>query len=662
MSTSFAIPSPSSSSVQTAVQAPTILSAGIVAHNEEANLERAVRSLLDQDLPGGAGWNAVWVVASGCTDRSVEVAQRLTEEDSRVRLIVEPERMGKAHALQHVFRRAEGNALVLLNSDAYAEPGSVAELLRVVGAQPPPYAVMGRPVVPEDASSPWAGPLRTMWDLHHEFHCELQQLGGGSHLSDELLLMSLPTLPPIPDGIINDGSYFGVWLAQHGGRRLYAPEARVRIEVPVRVLDHLHQRRRIQYGNDQVTAVLGAAPSTLARYALHQPKRAITLIRRSTRGRPAGARRFVVLSAAELAAKALSTWDHVPPRKDHVRWRRIRTSGTPARAREASRPGWSAPAGSASPGGIDGRVEAVLDVAAEFGTGVSLPELLQLLPNDGPRTISEMRNWLTVRPHLARTVGDVVCAPAAVRTPEVDRLERGRHHLLVADELFAGPLRGVLPWVRCACVTGSTAYGKPGPGDDLDLFVVTREGSLWWFLAYTYLAARVASGRRAAGSAPVPCLNLVIDDREAPREFSQRRGFLFAREALSARPVRGEEYYRGLLSMAPWMAGEIPRLYAEKNSNAPPPPPAPVSLAVRFLNAAVFPWLAAYLQLVGLRRDARYRAREMSDQRFRTETGWRRLAFASRRFERLRGRYGAPESGPAPRPGRSALGGGVRFR
>jgi len=651
MSAILATQSLPTSPARNASVSPTILSAGIVAYNEERNLERAVRSLLDQDLPTGVWWNTLWIVASGCTDGSVEIAQRLTEEDPRVRLVVEPERLGKAHALREVFRRAQGNALVLLNSDACAEPGSVAELVGVASAHPPPFAVMGRPVVPEDAPSPWAGSLRSMWDLHHEFHCELQELGGGSHLSDELLLVSLPTLPPLPDGIINDGSYFGVWLAQHGGRRLYAPNARVRIEIPVRMQDHLHQRRRIQYGNDQVTAVLGASPSTLARYAVEQPRRALELIGRSVLTQPKGVRRFAALCAAELVARALSAWDRLPPRRDHVRWRRIGTAGTSRRAHETPSVGPRTPSLHPAPESLDRRVAAVIEVAAEFGTGVSLPELLQLLPDDGPGTISEVRDWLAARPHLARLLGDAVFAPESVRTPETVRLERGRHYLRSADELLAGPLRGVLPWVRCACVTGSTAYGEPGPSDDLDLFVVTRQGSLWWFLAYTYLAARLAARRPSTRAGPMPCFNFVVDDREAVQEFSNGHGFLFAREALAARPVRGEEFYRGLLSSAPWMAEEIPRLYAERTANASTPQPSPASMIVRFLNAALFPWLATYLQLVGLRRDAHYRERKMSDHRFRTVTRWRRLTFASRRFERLRDRYrGLDADAPAARP------------
>jgi glycosyltransferase involved in cell wall biosynthesis len=640
MSTSFAIPSPSRSSVQTAVRAPTILSAGIVAHNEERNLERAVRSLLDQALPNGVWWNTLWIVASGCSDRTVEVAERLTEEDPRVRLVVEPQRWGKAHALREIFRRAQGTALVLLNADASAEPGSVADLVRVASHHPPPFAVMGRPVVPPDAPGRWAGMLRSMWDLHHEFHLELQDLGGGAHLSDELLLVSLPSHPPLPDGIVNDGSYYGVWLAQHGGQRLYAPQARVQIEIPTRMRDHLRQRRRIQYGNDQVSEVLGAAPSTLARYALHEPRRAFYLLRASVISRPDGLWRFAHLVAAELVAKALSAWDRIPPRKDHVRWRRI--GGT--RASVPSVPAGKRPqpaAGSTVAGPLEPRVTALLETARQFGTGLRLGTLIELLPRHAPATIEEMRGWFDARPSMGRIEGDWVFSAASRSASAEERQARGIAYRRLAREVVDRRLGRALPLVRCLGITGSTAYGEPERGDDVDFLVVTRSGATWLFLAYTYFVLRF--GQRAVHE-PDLCFNFVLDEFEAPREFARGRGFLFAREALTAGILWGEEYYRHLLASAPWMVEELPRLFDRRVAALEPRPPRRLAMPLRCLNALVFPMLATYLQLLGLRRNQRLRREGRNEAVFRTEVSLRRLAFVSRRFDRLRRECQTPRS------------------
>src|SRR5208282_2030909 len=489
----------------------------------------------------------------------------------------------------------------------------------------------------------WAPTFRWMWQLHHEFHTQLLSGGAGGHLSDELLLVSLPSVSPIPDGIINDGSYLAVWLAQHSGGRWYAADARVSIEVPETVRDHLHQRRRIHVGNAQVTSVLRESPATLPRQFIERPVETARLLRNMV-AREGGVVHFGRLATWELTSYALAAWDRLPPRRDHVRWRRILSPESTGPTGHLPGPTFGTPARANAPAPLEHRIITVVGAASQFGTGVRLPELLRLLPNDAPATVPEVRDWLETRPHLARVEGELAFAPETVPTAEQERLERGRHYLDAAKALLAGPLRGTTSMSHCICVTGSAAYGMPRRGDDLDLFVVTRTGGLWWFLAYSYLCVRVARWRHAGTPEATPCFNFVLEDRAALREFSRSQGFLFAREALTAQPVHGEEYYRGLLSKGAWMREEIPRLYTEKNQG----PVESGSLSrsapvlVRLLSLAVFPWLAAYLQLAGLRRDRGFRRASMSDHQFRTETRWRRLAFASRKFERLRESYRAP--------------------
>lgn len=608
-----------------------ILAGGVVAYNEERNIESAVRSLLEQDLPDGVRWSSVVVVASGCTDRTLEVAERLARKDSRVDVVSEPERRGKSHALRTVFSRVQGDAVVLLNSDARAERGAIRNLIQAAEGRAAPYAVMGRPVVLSEASAPWTRAVSTMWDLHHHFHEALQRRGGGAHLSDELLLVSLDPVPPMPEGVINDGSYLGVWLAQHLGGRLYAPDARVAIEVPQTVRDHLLQRRRIHVGNAQVASLLGLAPSTFSRLLVREPKEALRLVRRTTRSRPHGAAGFVALSIAELASQALAIWDRVPPARDHVRWRRIQPSpeGSSFDARSSS--------------GVTLRVEArlrsILVVARQFRTGVPVQDLPALLPEGSPSTPEGLIDWLEGRPDLARIKDGRAFAPDGLATSLLDREARGGKYLAAARDLLDRDLGPLRPWLRTFGLTGSAAYGDPDPGDDVDLFVVTRAGTLWWFLALCYLRVRFGYLRRRSPEQPIPCFNYVVDDRRAPAEFANGRGFLFAREALTARILLGDPYYLSLLAQAPWMAEEIPRLYSARRAEVPVEPPPRVPWPIRLGNALLFPVLASYLQMAGLLRNARARTRHSGDVAFRTETTFHRVAFSSRRFDDLRASY-----------------------
>ena len=404
------------------------------------------------------------------------------------------------------------------------------------------------------------------------------------------------------------------------------------IEVPHRVRDHLRQRRRIKVGNEQVTSVLGAAPSTLIAYALRSPARALALVRQSVLSERNGLFRLAWLGASETAAKALAVWDRVPPRKDHVRWQRIEG----ATALAPTRPPLDTSESGARNGaeiGLELRVAALIESAGCFGTGLSLEDLVTLLPRDGPATPEAMRRWLATRPSIGRIEGDRIFSPQVPPISVEARRARGLDYRSLARAVIHRRLGKALPLLRCLGITGSTAYGEPQAGDDVDFLVVTRTGATWLFLGYTYLVLRF--GRKMAGE-PDLCFNFVLDDIEAPREFARGRGFLYAREALTTGILWGEEYYRHLLGSAPWMAEELPRLFDERADVEGPLPPRGLPVLLRWVNACLFPLLATYLRLVGLRRNHRLGRRGSDEAIFRTEIGPRRLAFLSRRFEALR--------------------------
>jgi len=622
--------------------APSVIAGGVVAHNDEGGIERSVRSLLAQELPLGARWGRIWIVASGCTDRTVEIARTLAAEDPRLGLLIEPERRGKAAALREVLRRADGEALVLLNSDAVAAPGSVAALLSKSKGKRRPFAVMARPVVPSPVDSGWNGTVRWMWQLHHELHREMLEDGRGAHLSDELLLVSLPAFPWVEDGIINDGSYCAVWLQTHEGGCWYAPDARVWIDVPSSPSEHLRQRRRIHVGNAQVNARLGRFPTTALRYLFGHPSRAIAALRRA--GSEAGSlRHFARVALWELASHALGVWDRLPPRADHVRWSRIGPNN-PAAPPSTTPP----PSPTITEGVLDQRVRVLLSVAGQFGTGVSLSTLSSLLPEGAAGPPESLGEFLARRPDLARVARGIAYPPGLSPTEDRTRATRGTQYRKSAEGLIHGPIAWLLPYIRCIGVTGSAAYGEPDEGDDLDFFVVARAGALAWVLASTYASLRLHALRQGRSVWPPPCFNYVIDERRVHSEFDRGRGLLFAREALTAQMIEGDPYYRGLLQKASWMGAELPTLYAARTVDAGNTRLRPVPIGIRFLSALAFLPLAAYLQLAGMRRNHESRRAGHPSAQFRTATESSRIAFLSRRFEELRDRYQAP-----PEPSRT---------
>jgi hypothetical protein len=300
------------------------------------------------------------------------------------------------------------------------------------------------------------------------------------------------------------------------------------------------------------------------------------------------------------------------------------------------------------------RLASILEVARLHRTGIPVDDLAELLPANAPSNGDHISRWLAEHPHVGEVVGARAVRPGAVPISEVldERRARGLRYRMRAETLVRETFGPVAPLLRCVGVTGSAAYLEPEAGDDLDLLIITRAGSLWIFLAYAYLALRL--GRRPAPADSVdPCMNYVMDDAEARREFARPQGFLFAREALTTRPLAGADYLRGLVGVSGWLGKEVPRLYARWTAEGPgsDPSPRPAPHALRLLNAFLFVPLAAYLQAVGLVRNHRLQRGGKRGSQFRTVTEFARLTFESRRFDALGAIYAGGSSTPDPEPG-----------
>ena len=269
--------------------------------------------------------------------------------------------------------------------------------------------------------------------------------------------------------------------------------------------------------------------------------------------------------------------------------------------------------------------------------------MVDLLPEDGPRTVDDLTGWMRAHPRAGRVSGGYAHGPHGPEGgPEVGRRERAEQYWQAARHLMESDLQGTRRWLSFLGVTGSTAYGDPQTGDDCDLMAVVRPGTVWLFLAYVFLRLRLARRSVNGRFDPVWCFNYTLDERAAIEEFVRPRGFLFAREALVARPVQGDGYYRGLLRRGDWLRQEAPRLYARWESTGLPEPtaPRPAPRGVRWMNGAFFVAVATYLQLKGLWANHRLRRAGRGSESFRTVTRLDRMALATAKFERLSDRMG----------------------
>jgi len=103
------------------------------AYNEEDTIEDTVKTALDtlgSFLPAGSF--EVIVAEDGCEDRTPEIADRLAEEDERVKHVHSDERLGRGGALDYAFRRADGDTLTYFDTDLATDMRHLEELVESV--------------------------------------------------------------------------------------------------------------------------------------------------------------------------------------------------------------------------------------------------------------------------------------------------------------------------------------------------------------------------------------------------------------------------------------------------------------------------------------------------------------------------------------------------
>lgn len=91
-----------------------LVSIGVPAYNEEANIKNLLESLLVQKEEGYK-LKEIIVVSDGSSDKTVDEIKRV--KDKRIRVIEKKQRQGQALCQNEIFERASSDFVVLLNAD-----------------------------------------------------------------------------------------------------------------------------------------------------------------------------------------------------------------------------------------------------------------------------------------------------------------------------------------------------------------------------------------------------------------------------------------------------------------------------------------------------------------------------------------------------------------
>lgn len=245
-------------------------SIGICASDDTANLSNLLHLIENNPASQDFVLSRIILVASECTGKGIEYAQKLAQEDTRLLIIQEEKRKGKADAINKIFGLADGEFLMLVNADALPSNNSIRRLLELISANDSVGIVSASPFF-ESKRGMLSKIEQLMWTMHNESSLLLNHMNISNHSNDEMMVIRSNLWRRLPEGLVNDGAFIAAVAKRTGYSIKFCKDAKVKIDVPSRVSDDIGQRRRIIFGHLQIWKMIGESPITVESMLFSNP-------------------------------------------------------------------------------------------------------------------------------------------------------------------------------------------------------------------------------------------------------------------------------------------------------------------------------------------------------------------------------------------------------
>lgn len=228
----------------------TMISVIVPIYNEEKGIAKCLSSI----LPQVSITDEVIVVASGCTDRTIDAVMDIP--DNRIRLIVQKERKGKASAINLAVKKAFGNIIVQTDGDVELHKKAIEHLLVALKDAD---AVSGCPMPIINDHNVFYDWTIMSYRKMDEQRTKENKAGTFWHLCGYLLAFRKSAFKELPEdkkGAID--AWMGKLMKDSGYKIVYAPFALVYVKTPLTTKDFIAQKARVRAGY----AALPNAPRT----------------------------------------------------------------------------------------------------------------------------------------------------------------------------------------------------------------------------------------------------------------------------------------------------------------------------------------------------------------------------------------------------------------
>ena len=317
--------------------APIAVSVGVIAYNEEANIGQILGALVRQRVER-VRIAEIIVVSSASTDRTDEIVRGIAARHPAVRLIAEPQREGKASAVNTFMAAAVSDVLVLCSADIIPEDDTVELLCRPFAD--PTVGITGARPLPTNDPGTFAGThAHVLYDLRHQVSLHALKTGE--------MLAFRKVIPFLSSHSTCDEDWVHIAIERAGYRGVYVPEARCWNHGPETVGEIVRQRTRNLAGQVALIREYGWSCPTMSR------AHTLRLLLGQVRGRPVRTWPWV------LAVAPLEAWIRfkaeilLKTRGEDFRWEPVRSSKRVIREPHPLEPAVATPEVAASRGAQD---------------------------------------------------------------------------------------------------------------------------------------------------------------------------------------------------------------------------------------------------------------------------------------------------------------------
>ncbi|MCX8056422.1 MAG: glycosyltransferase family 2 protein [Ignavibacteria bacterium] len=223
----------------------------VAAYNEEKFIEKKILNCLQLDYP--VEKIEFIFVTDGSTDKTPQIIEKYSTENSHIKLLHQPTREGKLKAIQRALNFAKGEIIVFSDANSMYNRDAIKHLVKHFQFEKVGCVAGEKRVISQEGKTEAESIYWKYESFLKKLDSEIYSIVGAA---GEIFAIRKNLIDKIPDNVINEDFVLTMNVASKGYRVVYEPNA-YSIETPTKsIFEEFKRRVRISTGGIQSISIL----------------------------------------------------------------------------------------------------------------------------------------------------------------------------------------------------------------------------------------------------------------------------------------------------------------------------------------------------------------------------------------------------------------------